>query len=934
MNLKPFTVGTTNIFPIVNSKAGGQLCTEFNLRSRETVYSDSTIEYSAGPSFTHSLKDFKVTTLLGSSSTLSISSGRALVNGHYVESLVDFEVDIQAANLVAEPADKLPDGRLAIGLLAVYSTISTIAGAMQPENATGVYEGVHLVILPVVNFKTPIDEPVNEMNVTAHLKLAEFTYTNGVVSNLVDNTARVQAFSADRIGSIDVLISDEYIKRTNLDTTQLYVLSGKGDSDSDEMDWCGATGSLMVWDSNSQLVTQPSDSTQILQEATFTYNGVTDTTTLNVPHKQPDKDIVDAGGHALYYPPKAFTLPNASITGNKGGVVTRAYNAYITELRDKYDMLKVLPNGKMLRYVPTLESRSDLPVLGTDILNYAVGDYVLVREDQTTGSVAGSYPVTMYVVIPVDQTGLDRTYTFTQTTPSGVRFGEQITATTIVDYAEQHEEQYDVDNPGSAASIQTVKEYCVDASVPGIAGNNYVEVIPDNIGTSSTAITDGGTQNPTIGGVVTPTSTLNDGDVVQYQDKFFQWSTSTSKWAQIPSSYYVIDPVAEKTYSDPLIISAEVAPATTTTIGGFLNIDQDQTGYGYVYMDEDNHLRMADFDLLASGVLAYQLGEDVKTGVGADIATINEQLIQYVNERVAFPTSEHSANAANPSVITVTITLPEDVGDNHDLYIYGIDSRFTTSVTLAFVGTSSADLNIHIADCERIKIETPVGFLPKIKLYRCNLYYDADILNLLDSVENLQLWYERRSLSDPELAVDGMKVYRLTPPTVVQNETYWSGTQTGDSHYKYALQSITFSPSGVITECELLVTDNITSAPSVSVLTPITNVGAYQFTLPLDGNFTYPTNCLSKQLKVGGQFITAFAASGSQSAYILKNTSFTAVSQYYEVVDGATVTHPGMISFYTVISMVESITGAPSSHEELDSWRTNKFYRFSGGVIE
>lgn len=877
MNLKPFTVGTTNIFPIVNSKAGGQLCTEFNLRSRETVYSDSSIEYPSGPSFTHSLKDFKVTTLLGSSSTLSISRGRALINGHYVESLVDFEIDLQAANLVADPADKLPDGRLAIGLLAVYSTAPTIAGAMKAENATGVYEGIHLVILPTTAFKTPLDEPANEMNVTAHIKLAEFTYADGVISNLIDNETRVQAFSADRIGSIDALLSDEYIKRINLDPKQLYVLSGKGDSSSTEMNWCTATGSLMVWDSSSQLVLQPTDPTQILQEATFAYNGVSDTTTFSVPHKQPDKALVDAGGYPLYYAPKTFILPNASITGNKGGVVTKAYNNYITQLRDQYDMLKVLPNGKMLRYIPLLESRSDLPVLGVDILNYTVGDYILVREDQTTGATAGNYPVTMYVVIPVEQSGIDRTYTFTQTTPSGIRFGEPIAATSIA--------EYDVDDPGSAASIKAVKDYCVDASVPGIAGNNYVEVV---IGSGSTS----------------------------------------------SAAYYVIDPVAEKTYSDPLIISAEVAPATTTTIGGFLNIDQDQTGYGYVYMDEDNHLRMADFDLLVSGVLAYQLGEDVKTGVGADIATINEQLTQYVNERVAFPTPQHSATSNTPSVITVTITLPEDVGDTHDLYIFGIDSRFTTSVTLAFVGTSSADLNIHIADCERIKIEIPVGFLPKINLYRCNLYYDADVLNSINSIESLQLWYERRSLSDPEIAVEGMRVSRLTPPTVVQNETYWSGTQTGDSHYKYALQSITFSPTGVITECELLVTDNITSAPNVSAISPAVNVGAYQFTLPIDGNFTYPVNRLSKQLKVGGQFITAFAASGSQSAYILKNTSFTAVSQYYEVVDGSKVLHPGMISFYTVISMVESITGAPASHEDLESWRTNKFYRFGGGAIE
>ena len=932
MNLKPFTVGTTNIFPLVKTKAGGQLCTEFNLRSRETVYSDSSVEYSIGPSFTHSLKDFQVTSLIGSSSTIAISKGRAIVNGHYFESLVDFEVDIAGANLAADPADSIPEGRIAIGLVAVYSSAPTIAGAMEAENATGVYEGVQLVILPASSFKTPLDEPVNEAAVNAHLKLAEFTFSGGVVSNVTDNTTRVQAFSADRIAAVDALISNDYIKRTNLDTTQLYVLSGKGDSESDVMDWCAATGSLMTWDSVSQLVAaSDSELPDLPAEAAFEYSGLTDTTKLVMPHKQPDKELLDRDGHRLYYPVKELTLPTASITGNKGGVVSKAYNAYITQLRDNYDLLKVLPNGKMLRYIPVLESRADLPVIGTDIIDPTVGDYILVREDQTTGAVAGSYPVTMYIVIPVEQSGVDRTYTYTATKPTGgVRFGEQIAN----DNPELVAEGYDATSPGSADSIQAVKDYCIAASVPGIAGNNYVEVMPDNIGTSSTEITDGGSEAPTINGNVIPTSSLIDGNVVQYSGNFFKWSSLTSIWSQIASSYYVIDPIVEKTYSEPLVISATVPPATATTLGGFLNVEQDQTGYGYVYLDEDNRLRMVDFELLSSGVLAYQLGEDYKTGAGADIATINQQLAQYVNERVAFPTAEHSATATNPSVITVTITLPDSVEENSHLYIYGIDSRFTTSVTLQFAGTSSSNLTIHIADCERVKLEIPTGFLPVINLYRCNLYYDADILNAVKYIEGLKLWYEHRTETDPELAVDGMKVYRLSPPVVAQSQNYWSGVQTGDNHYKYALQSITFGSDGTITDCELLVTDNITSAPDVTETTPITNVGAYQFTLPSDGYFTYPARRLTKQLKIGGQFMTSFAASGSQSAYILKNNSFTAVSQYTSTVDGQVVTHSGMISFYTVISKVPAITGAPASHDEIEAWRTNKFYKFSGGVVD
>ena len=44
MNFKRFSVGTTNIFPIANSTAGGQLLTEYNLRSRESVNTNQSVK--------------------------------------------------------------------------------------------------------------------------------------------------------------------------------------------------------------------------------------------------------------------------------------------------------------------------------------------------------------------------------------------------------------------------------------------------------------------------------------------------------------------------------------------------------------------------------------------------------------------------------------------------------------------------------------------------------------------------------------------------------------------------------------------------------------------------------------------------------------------------------------------------------------------------
>ena len=99
-----FPVNSTNIFPIANSTAGGQLVTEYNLRSRESVGTDSAVQYMIGPSFVHSERDYKVTLqtdITGvpvSSSVLQIAPGRGVFNGHFVELLTPMTIDLNEAN--------------------------------------------------------------------------------------------------------------------------------------------------------------------------------------------------------------------------------------------------------------------------------------------------------------------------------------------------------------------------------------------------------------------------------------------------------------------------------------------------------------------------------------------------------------------------------------------------------------------------------------------------------------------------------------------------------------------------------------------------------------------------------------------------------------------------------------------------------------------
>ena len=83
MNFTTFPVATTTIFPISNSVAGGQLLTEWNLRTRDFVSSHPDIDYDSASSYVHDLLDYEVrvqqddTGVILSNSTLEILPGTA-----------------------------------------------------------------------------------------------------------------------------------------------------------------------------------------------------------------------------------------------------------------------------------------------------------------------------------------------------------------------------------------------------------------------------------------------------------------------------------------------------------------------------------------------------------------------------------------------------------------------------------------------------------------------------------------------------------------------------------------------------------------------------------------------------------------------------------------------------------------------------------------
>ena len=65
---------------------------------------------------------------------------------------------------------------------------------------------------------------------------------------------------------------------------------------------------------------------------------------------------------------------------------------------------------------------------------------------------------------------------------------------------------------------------------------------------------------------------------------------------------------------------------------------------------------------------------------------------------------------------------------------------------------------------------------------------------------------------------------------------------------------------------------------------------------------------------------------------MMKNTSFTALTQKYDEVAGANVVL-GTISFYTDAKWVTSIAGL-TKNDDIDGWRSGDYHLFSGGIVD
>lgn len=934
MHFISFPVASTNIFPIVNSKQGGQYVTEYNLKSRESVATNPSVKYTIGPSYLHSLDDFKVTALengdipeysatsryakgdyctyyndtyvctvtistpeefnpdhwvktsvTATNSILQVGPGRAVVNGHYVEALAPMMIDLNATN--AELLNKSMEplyGNLSIGIKTYFSTSSTMAGTMLVENEDEMYVGVQLVIEKTANFKLPTDVPTNQSRVTADIKLADFTYVNGMISkgSITMNPNALGYIPSERISGFDAVLDDKYVTSENLVDRMFYTYSGKSG-------WCDSTGSIMIWDADPehrQTTIQPT-----LSQATFITNPVDGSVHLVIPHKQQDGIILNDNDERMYYADRDIPLPTANYNTQSSGIVNAEYTQHLKAVENTINTYKQFTNGKQVAYWDTLNYNQlgqydhEFP----DPNGLTIGDYILVREDYTAelNTISeSSAPTTMYFVLPGVPTSVGWCG---NTKPSGVRLGTPVTW-----WMGEHPDAPTEANP-DAVELEEMFGY---RNFIGTT-DDYFELIYRN---------------------------LTDTEGVSY--------------------YYQVASTEGKNWSKAITLTGGIYLASESQIGGFFNAPSDATDAGYVYLDNTGHLRLLDYALLRSGTLAYQLGEDYNVSPNSTLPYIQNYLDENVNSRVAFP---FKANLTSKTpMINVTLTLPADAEGT--INIYNIDSRFDTGVYLHILADDKSkdysNIIINISDCEKIRIDNSItdpAWLsgPMINIFRSGLYYDAKVINYIKTCDihdyrdvlfpdagftgfrDFRLWYAKILDSDPDLAVNGMEV---SSPNVVmfpQEISFWDESITGDNHYDCALRSITLSNDGQIISCSLYVSNNSTQPPVITT-TKHTIIGG-PFKLPQGDVLNYPEACIENPLQVTGTFTTAYLDS-TQTQWITTETSFTARTGKYSEVTGM---GEGSIAFNSRTDLVETIYSNVTS---IDGWEPGAYHIFYGGT--
>lgn len=591
------------------------------------------------------------------------------------------------------------------------------------------------------------------------------------------------------------------------------------------------------------------------------------------------------------------------------------------------------------------------------------GDYVLVAQDMTittqTEAVEGvvAYPSTMYVVVP-GMTPVDSKYVASYYDVYTTDLSTPINRVNGTGGSSSRDVFSDALDTYKQA-VATVKRQVPSKFVYGyeLGGNDVEELasetdLPDVYNSTemlnelynSTALIQGVRgvpgkdyfvlryRYPLYGEGMTGTTYTDEISGETYEGVQYQ----VYRWVSVFFTLNLVSDKVELDVDNPIILSGGTPYAEESRVGGFLNVGSDVLGSGYVSRDEAGHLRLNDFELLAAGVSAYQLGEDRSEGAGLNIADLQNVFDQYVNQRIAFPNDYQLYRASEKGIRSDVITIELNIGSTSEgtLNIYDIDSRFNTSVHLKISGSATENVVINIKNCQRLRISMDPTSSPTIFLDNVCLYYDADIIDRIAQIRGLTLWYDKFDETDPELEIDGMTVIYQGKLEPKGTERFWNYASGNDNCYAYALRQITFASDGTIIGAGIAVTDNTTQGNI-----PIgEKVFASTFTLPQSIGLSYPVTKLTKQIKVTGTFITAYYGS---DGYTVKTTTFTMLTQKYLQYTSVKEFINGVISFYTRTSKVTDVTGvdedtlmALNDQFAIDGWDTGAYHIFYGGAVE
>jgi len=388
-------------------------------------------------------------------------------------------------------------------------------------------------------------------------------------------------------------------------------------------------------------------------------------------------------------------------------------------------------------------------------------------------------------------------------------------------------------------------------------------------------------------------------------------------------------------YADtPVIMTGEIPLATEGRVGGFLNVQDTFLDQGYVRMNEEGHLQLIDYGLLRTGVLAYQLGEDFSTPPGIVTAEVQGFLNEWINQRVAFPNWNQQQIAEDPNVIHIYLTLaPDDPGD---INLFDVDSRFGTSIFLHINGNASRDTIINISDCQKVRIDPNIGGNPTVNLYRSNLYYDAEVLDKLNIIDGLGLWYERFDELDPNLMVDGMTVREVGNPIIpqgTQDFNFWDIEQPNDNHFQSAVRSFTFGVDGTIIGWEIFIKNESTANIAIGDnALRNTQIFSFPFTIPQGRGLNYPVTRVTRPLKVSGTFVNAYPTHiGNTQPFIVLQNHFTVLSQ----VASNNVDELDIAGTITIFQDAVIVNAQNIAHDStyLDSMSPGAFHIFQGGSL-